>query len=383
MWIWQSNRYPKFTYDHVALSPTLEALAFNRGRLLAITRFLDEEEAGSFQADTITSDAISTFMIEGEVLSHDSVRSSVRRRLGLESTIPERRDDLIDNTVSILIDAVGNSDFSNLESRLFGYHAAFFPTGYSGFYKISTGSYRNDEMEVISQRDQKEKVHYVAPPPNLLSDEMKRFYAWMAGIDTNAINTAIAHLWFLVIHPFDDGNGRLARVISDMMCAKKDQTSTRLYSISEAILKNKGAYYDILERTTGFQLSAGKDIMDITEWVRWFTEITNDAIVRSIHMVEGIIEKKRFIEEHFKKPINARQRKVLLKVLDFGPGFEGFVTTSKYKSIASTSQATAVRDIKEMEHLGILEKIPDKGGRSTSYRLLKPDTTENDSNMAY
>lgn len=375
MWIWQSSRYPEFTYDHATLNPILEQLAFNRGTLLAITHILDKEEASSFQAETITSDAVSTFMIEGEVLSRDSVRSSVRRRLGLENTIPQKRDDLVDNTVSILIDAVSNSDFSNLESRIFGYHAAFFPTGYSGFYKINTGAYRTDEMEVISQRGQKEKVHYVAPLPDVVPDEMKRFYAWMTSIDASAIHTAIAHLWFLIIHPFDDGNGRLARVISDMMCAKKDRTSTRLYSISEAILKHKGDYYDILERTTGFRVSPGKDIMDITEWVNWFTKITNDAIVCSIHMVEGIIEKKRFIEEHFKKPINARQRKVLLKVLDFGPGFEGFVTTSKYKSIASTSQATAVRDIREMEDLGILEKVPGKGGRSTSYRLLTPDST--------
>ena len=370
MWLWESSRYPNFIYDYAVLAPALEQLAHNRGTLLTITHFLDKEETRSFQAETITSDAISTFMIEGEVLSRDSVRSSVRRRLGLENTLPQKRDDLADNTVSILIDAVGNRDFSDLESRIFGYHAAFFPTGYSGFYKINTGFYRTEEMEVISQRGTKEKVHYIAPPPEAVPDEMKRFYDWMTMTDASAVNTAIAHLWFLVIHPFDDGNGRLARVISDMMCAKKDQTSTRLYSISEAILKHKRDYYDVLERTTGYRVSPAKDIMDVTEWVKWFTEITNDAIVRSIHMIEGIIEKKRFIEQHFKKPINARQRKVLLKLLDFGSGFEGLVTTSKYKSIASTSQATAVRDIREMEDLGILEKVPGKGGRSTSYRLL-------------
>lgn len=370
MWIWQSEKYPDFICDFAAVNAVSQALAQNRGTLLTIMRFLELAEIDAIQAEAITSDALSTFRIEGEELSRDSVRASVRRRLGLEDTVPTRPDVLADNTVSILIDAVRNVDFSNLEARIFGYHAAFFPTGYSGFQKIIAGAYRTDEMEVVSQKGPRETVHYVAPPPEKVVSEMSRFYDWMRDADPSPFNTAIAHLWFLIIHPFDDGNGRLARIISDMMCAKKDRTSTRLYSISEAILGNKREYYNVLERTTGSLRDKGREPVDVTEWVAWFTAITNDAIVRSIKTVEGIVEKKRFIESHFKKALNARQRKVLLKILDFGPDFEGVVTTSKYKSIAATSQSTAVRDIQELEQLGVLEKVSGKGGRSTSYRLV-------------
>lgn len=369
MWIWEDENYPNFTYDKDAVAATLESLTYHRGALLAMIRFLEERDVEHLQVENIVNDACSTFEIEGEILSRDSVRSSIKKRLGIQTDIYKRNDLLAENIVDVLLDAVSLKPRADVESLILGYHAALFPSGFSSFHKIRTGTYRTEEIQVVSGRIGKEKVHYVAPEHDKVDEEMKRFHRWFEQCEPTAVNAAIAHLWFLIIHPFDDGNGRLARIISDMVCAKMDRTSLRLYSVSETILQNRKAYYDVLERTTARKRKSAKPMTDITEWVTWFLTVLDASVKRSVTTVNDIVAKKKFITRYFDMGLNERQRKVLLKVLDFGSDFEGVINTSKYKSIAGTSRATAVRDIQDLETKGILVRVEGKGGRSTAYVL--------------
>jgi Fic family protein len=297
------------------------------------------------------------------------VRSSVARRLGLPSAgLPEINEPLADAVVEILLDATQNHESRLTAERLFGWHAALFPTGYSGIHRIQVAAWRDDRkgpMQVVSGPMGREKVHYQAPPANRLKDEMKRFFRWwekgrkeMDGI----LRAGAAHLWFVAVHPFDDGNGRIARAITDMALAQDENLATRCYSLSSQIMAERDAYYEVLERIN-------KQDNDITQWLKWFLACMSRAILSSNRLLANVMQKARFWKRHAQTALNDRQRKALNRLLDAGPGgFEGGLTNRKYAGMTHVSRATAQRELADLVKKGILLKNPG-GGRSVSYDL--------------
>ena len=298
------------------------------------------------------------------------MRSSVARRLGLPSAgLPEINEPLADAVVEILLDATQNHESRLTAERLFGWQAALFPTGYSGIHRIQVAAWRDDRkgpMQVVSGPMGREKVHYQAPPANRLKDEMKRFFRWwekgrkeMDGI----LRAGAAHLWFVAVHPFDDGNGRIARAITDMALAQDENLATRCYSLSSQIMAERDAYYEVLERTN-------KQDGDITQWLKWFLACMSRAILSSNRLLSNVMQKARFWQRHAQTDLNDRQRKALNRLLDAGPGgFEGGLTNRKYAGMTHISRATTQRELADLVKKGILLQNPG-GGRSASYDLI-------------
>lgn len=311
---------------------------------------------------TLTLDVLKSTEIEGEILNKDQVRSSIARKLGItvNGIVASSRN--VDGVVEMMLDATQHYDSPLTKKRLLGWHAALFPTGYSGMYKIEVGKYRTGDMQVVSGAMGKEKIHYEAPKPNLVESEMANFLDWLnnghISIDP-VLKAAIAHFWFITIHPFDDGNGRIARAITDMLLARSDNTSQRFYSVSNPILEERKVYYDILEKT---QRGDG----DITNWLLWFLSCLEKALINTEKILESTIVKAKFWEQHSQTSLNNRQRIMLNKLLD---GFDGKLTSSKWAKITKTSPDTALRDIQDLISKGILQKEA-QGGRSTNYELL-------------
>ena len=268
----------------------------------------------------------------------------------------------VDGVVEMMLDATQHYAFPLTKKRLLGWHAALFPTGYSGMYKIEVGKYRTGDMQVVSGAMGKEKIHYEAPKPDLVESEMANFLDWLnnghISIDP-VLKAAIAHFWFITIHPFDDGNGRIARAITDMLLARSDDTSQRFYSVSNQILEERKVYYDVLEKT---QRGDG----DITNWLLWFLSCLERALINTEKILESTIIKAKFWEKHSQISLNDRQRIMLNKLLD---GFDGKLTSSKWAKITKTSPDTALRDIQDLISKRILQKEA-QGGRSTNYELL-------------
>jgi Fic family protein len=314
---------------------------------------------------TLTEDVVRSSEIEGEKLDSDQVRSSIARRLGMEvgGLVPADRD--VDGVVEMMLDATTNYTEPLTADRLFGWHAALFPTGRSGLHKITVGNWRNDSggpMQVVSGPIGRQKVHYEAPPAARVSEEMKRFLSWFkAPGDTDPLFVAgLAHLWFVTIHPFDDGNGRVARAIADMALSRAEQSTQRFYSLSAQIRREQGDYYITLERTQ-------KGGLDITSWQEWFLSRLRRAIEGSQDTLSSVLQKARFWERFAQQPLNARQVSVMNRLLD---GVEGKLTTSKWAKLTQCSQDTAYRDILDLVERGALYK-DSAGGRSTSYSLVK------------
>ena len=302
--------------------------------------------------------------IEGEILNADQVRSSIARRLGIEiaGLIPSDRH--VEGIVEMMLDATQKFEDLLTSDRLFDWHSALFPTGRSGMIKIVTGKWRNNieknPMQVVSGAMGREKVHYRAPDSNVLEDEMIAFLKWFKSeltIDP-VIKAGIAHLWFITIHPFDDGNGRIARAITDLQLARSDSSNQRFYSMSAQIRKERNAYYEILEKTQ-------KGSLDITGWLEWFLSCLDRALIATDETLSSVMKKAKFWEQQATTVLNGRQRLLINKLLD---GFEGKLTSSKWAKIAKCSSDTAVRDINNLVKKDILGK-EDAGGRSTSYRL--------------
>ncbi len=314
---------------------------------------------------TLTDDVIKSSEIEGEDLNREQVRSSIARRLGMDIAGAIDWDRNVEGVVEMMLDATQNFAQPLTEGRLSDWHAALFPTGRSGMSRITVGAWRLDQdgpMQVVSGPYGREKVHYQAPAAERLVEEMNAFFTWFEGpADCDAvIKAALAHLWFVTIHPFDDGNGRIARAIADIALARSEDSPQRFYSMSAEIQLRRKGYYDILERTQ-------KGDLDVTDWLAWFLACLDGAITRSEKELQHVLQKARFWEEHRETAVNDRQRLMLNKLID---GFEGKLTTSKWAIIAKCSQDTALRDIEALIPLGILEKEP-AGGRSTSYRLVQ------------
>ncbi len=310
---------------------------------------------------TLTQDVLKSSEIEGEVLNKDQVRSSIARRLGFDMSGLVNSSRNVDGVVEMMIDATQNYSLPLSKERLFGWHAALFPTGYSGMYKIEVGKLRSGEMQVVSGAMGKEKIHYTALDPDVVEKEISVFLDWFnkSTVIDPVLKAAIAHFWFVTIHPFDDGNGRITRAITDMQLARSDKSPQRFYSMSNQILIERNEYYDILEKS---QRGDG----DITEWLEWFLLCLERAILSSETLLELVLFKAKFWDRYGQVQINDRQRLMLNKLLD---GFDGKLTSSKWAKITKTSPDTALRDINDLIEKGILQKEA-SGGRSTNYELI-------------
>jgi Fic family protein len=364
-YIWQNNNWPHFTYDLTTFQTLLQEIRYQQGLLDGICKGLSEEHLLEMQSETLALDAVTTSEIEGEILSRDSVRSSIFKKLGISYETQDRSTVQTDGLIDILLDASRNAPKTFNENRLFSWHAALFPNGYSGMHKINVASYRGEEpMQVVSGRIGKEEVHYVAPPRDRVEEEMKRFFDFIAtpNDENGYVRAAIAHLWFVIIHPMDDGNGRIARALSDMMLSRAENSSVRLYSMSSAINDSRRGYYDVLEQTT-------TGTMDITAWIGWFLETVLTAQQNAHKIIEKVVGKSRFWQLHIHTDLNLRQKKVLNRLLDAGKeGFEGGMNARKYASLCDCSRVTASRDLSDLLDKGCIISRG-AGGRSTGYDI--------------
>lgn len=366
LYIWQSSDWPAWRYDLSALAPALVQTSRAQGLLLG--RLADVGLALREQASlaALTDDVVKTSEIEGEVLNVASVRSSLARRLGVEIGALAPVDRHVEGVVDMVLDATAHFQAPLSAKRLFGWHAALFPTGYSGLIRIRTGAWRDDAtgpMQVVSGPDHRRKVHYEAPPAAGLKEEMARFFSWAnAGtVEPALIKAGLAHLWFVTLHPFDDGNGRIARAVGDLFLARADGSAQRFYSLSAQIQRERKAYYEVLERTQ-------KGTMDVTAWLAWFLATLERAVTSAQATLDTVLGKAHFWRHWAQTPLNDRQVKLLNRLLD---GFDGKLTSSKWAAIAKCSPDTALRDINELVALGVLAKSP-AGGRSTAYELVPP-----------
>lgn len=361
-YIYQYDTWPQFTWDEQAIQVILGKLRHLQGKLFGQMSALGFSIKEETLLSTLTVDILKTSEIEGEELNYEQVRSSIARKLGLDynDTVYPSRD--VDGVVEMMLDATQQYDKALDEERLFGWHAALFPTGRSGMQKINAGNYRTEEMQIVSGPMGKERVHYHAPAPKDVKNEMDTFLDWM-NKDTEidmVLKSAIAHFWFIIIHPFDDGNGRIARAISDMLLAKSEDSTFRFYSLSNQILLERKAYYNTLKK---IQHSDG----DITEWINWFLNCLYRALQSSEVTIQKVLRKAEFWDLHKETVLNSRQRLMLNKLLD---GFEGKLKTSKWAKITKCSQDTALRDLKDLIEKGIIQQ-EESGGRSTNYELVE------------
>lgn len=367
LYIWQAGDWPNWRYDLSALTGLLTEVSRTQGVLLG--RLADVGLALRDRASlaALTEDVVKTSELEGEVLNLESVRSSIARRLGVEIGAVAAVDRDVEGVVEMVFDATSRSAEALTAERLFGWHAALFPTGYSGMSKLAVGQWRNDAvgpMQVISGPMERRKVHFQAPPAAMLPAETSRFLAWAneQASEPMLIKAGLAHLWFVTLHPFDDGNGRIARAVGDLFLARADGSTQRFYSLSAQIQRERRDYYDVLERTQ-------KGTLDVTGWLEWFLGTLGRAIASAQTTLDAVLIKARFWQRWAGagqgQPFNERQVKLLNRLLD---GFEGRLTSSKWGSIAKCSPDTALRDIKQLLELGVLKKSPG-GGRSTGYEL--------------
>ena len=360
-YIWQLQDWPGFYWDEEILRPIQERIVHLHGYLAGRMDSLGFDGSSNALLNAMSEEVMSSSEIEGVTLNPQSVRSSIARKLGIEEDGLLIEDHYVDGLVDVMMDAVYNCTTPLSDERLFDWHAALFPSGRSGMYKICVADWRKGEepMQVVSGALGREKVHYEAPPSAQVASEMKRFIDWYNTAQVSPLLlSGIAHLWFVTVHPFDDGNGRISRTISDMSLARLGSNGKRYYSLSAEINRNKKIYYDLLEKTQ-------KGDLDITEWLRWFLESIEQAIKRTIDSIDNTIEKSKFWDRHRDEEVNERQRKIINRLWD---GFEGKLTTSKYAKINHCSQDTALRDFNDLIEKGMLLKSGE-GGRSANYLL--------------
>ncbi|MDX2268426.1 MAG: Fic family protein [Bryobacter sp.] len=375
LFIHERKDWPKFHCNAKTIAAPLASVRHRQSRLIRQMTNLGFDLQREAVLQTLTSDVLKTTEIEGEKLIAEQVRSSLARRLGMDIGALKPADRNVEGSVELMLDATRRYSEPLTRERLFAWHAALFPTGYSGMRKITTGAWRDDRegpMKVVSGPIGKERIHYQAPSATLLDAEMTTFLHWFEGenstdLDSTDVDStdavlraAIAHLWFVTIHPFDDGNGRIARAIADMALARSEHSPQRFYSMSAQIKHEHQSYYDILESTQ-------KGPLDITPWMEWFLACLGRSIDGAHELLDVVIEKARFWDRLQGLALSERQRRVINRLLD---GFTGKLTSSKYAAIAKCSQDTAHRDIRALVDQGVLRQNPE-GGRSTSYSLTK------------
>jgi Fic family protein len=355
--------WPNFKWDSDAIVNLLSEARNLQGRLLGKMDALGFELRNEALLNTLTLDVLKTSEIEGELLNRDQVRSSIARKLGMEIAGSIESDRKVDGVVEMMLDATQNCFNPLTKSRLFDWHAALFPTGRNGMYPIIVGDWRKDTtgpMQVVSGPMGKEKVHFIAPNSELIEKEMDNFLNWFT--ENNKIDlvlkAAITHLWFVTIHPFDDGNGRITRALTDMLLAQADKSNQRFYSMSAQIRIERKKYYEILEKTQ-------KGDLNITNWIQWFLQ----CLINSLHSTDDVLVKVlfkgKFWQIHSKTILNERQKKLINKLLE---GIDGKLKSSKWSKIAKCSKDTAIRDINDLIEKEILRK-EEAGGRSTNYEL--------------
>jgi len=366
-YIHERPRWPKLTWDSEALSGALAAVRHKQGKHLGRMEALGFELRTEAGLTALTLEVVKSSAIEGQNLDSEEVRSSIARKLGLEVAGLPQPGQVVEGVVEMMLDATRNFDRPLTAERLFGWHAALFPTGRSGIHRITVGAWRTGEtgpMQIVSGPIGKERVYFQAPEAERLESEMERFLEWFAGpsdIDP-VLKAAVAHFWFVTVHPFEDGNGRIARAIADIALSQADGTKDRFYSMSSAIETERKEYYFHLE-------SAQRGSLDITAWIAWFLGCLARAIQDADETLGSVLHKAKLWQRINPNPVNERQRRIINRMLD---NFAGHLSTSKYAKLAKCSTDTALRDIRGLLERGILVKNPG-GGRSTSYRLAEPD----------
>ncbi len=360
MYIHQRKDWTKFTWDAEVITPLLGEVRHRQGKILGVMQGLGFRLQEETVLKTLTLDVVKSSEIEGEQLNPEQVRSSIARRLGIEiaGAVPAERN--VEGVVEMLLDATQRYDDILTDDRLFGWHAALFPTGRSGMYKIKTAAWRDDAMQVTSGPMGKETVHFEAPSADKVPTEMIAFLDWFnSGQDIDPVlKAAYAHLWFVTIHPFEDGNGRITRAITDMQLARADQSKQRFYSMSAQIQADRNNYYGILESTQ-------KGDLDITPWLEWFLDCLLHSMAQTDETISLTLKRAQFWETHRTTDFNPRQQKILQLLLD---DFFGKLTVSKYAKITKVSTDTSLRDIQDLMAKGIIEQ--EGSGRSTSYKFV-------------
>ena len=367
MYIWQDKNWPHFTWNEGVLRPRLDRLRLLQGQLLGRTDAVPDQASLDVETDALIQNAIRTSEIEGEVLNVGSVRSSVARHLGVQRAgITGQITPESESLVELLLAATREPEKPLSLTTLCLWQSMLFPEGPGPFVNIRIGELRGDQpMQVVSGRVDRPEIHFEAPPGNTLEAELDHFLKWFnqppSGLDS-LIRAGIAHLWLITLHPFDDGNGRLSRAVTDRALAQAERRSVRFYSLSAAIMSRRKAYYEHLERTQ-------KGGLDITLWLNWFLETLEESLQQALLSVDRVMEKTRFWQRHATTPLHARQIKVLNRLLDsVGEEFEHGVNARKYQSLARVSKATATRDLADLVEKGCLFQLPG-GGRSTRYAL--------------
>ena len=362
-YIHELENWPNFSWRDDQLAALLADVRYRQGRLLGRMEGIGFQLQTEAVLHSLTEEVMKSSEIEGEILDKDQVRSSIARRLGLDiaGLVPADRD--VEGVVEMMLDATQRFSEKLTADRLFSWHAALFPTGRSGLAKIVTGAWRDGArgpMQVVSGPIGRERVHYEAPPADKVDREMRAFLRWFNAkqVMDPVLKAGVAHLWFVTAHPFEDGNGRIARAIADMALARSEGSTQRFYSMSAQIRTERNAYYTMLEK-------AQKGDLEITAWLRWFLECLNRAFGNADDVLGSVLNKARFWDRFADRPLNERQRKVLNRLVN---GVEGKLTSSKYAKLAKTSQDTAGRDIADLVKKGLLQR-DEAGGRSTSYSL--------------
>jgi len=370
-WIWQHNTYPNFTYDREALDPLIQKITLEQGKLIAYLSVMDEHNIKQTQLTALEDEIMASCAIEGEMLNRESVRSSIQEKLGLKKDAHYRQKLKEDNYVDILIDANTNYAEPLSLDKIFAWHHTMFEKSNS-LQKINIASFRGEGlMQIVSGAIGREKVYYESPPREKLETEMNAFISWYNNTPASLMKAAITHLWFVIIHPLDDGNGRISRAISDMVLSQIESSQlSKLYTMSKSINNNRKAYYRALEQTTGYIRQ--KNPIDITLWCKWFFETLHIALMEAQKSLTYIIDKTKFWDRHKESQLNVRQTKVLNKILDMGSGnFLGGLSKKKYTIIADTSTATASRDIAELLKKACIRQVEGTTGKNTRYEIVR------------
>ena len=370
-WIWQQENYPNFTYEFKKLESLIQKVSIQQGYLIALAQTIDNKTIIQRQSQALENEAISTSAIEGKILNRDSVKASIAKKFGFRDIDYNKIDNSIEYLIEVLIDANTNYDAKLTQERLFAWHGAIFPKAYDKFNAINVATFRGEEtMQVVGGYAGNEIVYYEAPPKSILEKEMQTFLNWFNSTNDDLIKACIAHLWFVIFHPFDDGNGRIARAITDLVLSKIENSKiSRLYSMSSAINDDRKGYYKALEYTTGY-IKKEDNFLDITFWCEWFLETLYKALIDAKDRLNFIIIKTKFWDKNRDKNLNSRQIKVLNFILDIGiDNFKGNLTKKKYMSISNSSSTTASRDLAQLIELNCIKQIEGTAGRNISYEI--------------
>ena len=368
-WIWQHQNFPNFTYDYSKIEPLIFKLIEKSGELKGKMSYLAQNEHNNFSIETSLNEIVATSLIEGEELKRESVRSSLHKKLNIAFNREDKSTKKSDSLTELYLDSRFNQDELSVE-RLHRWHEAIFESYESVLYPVKQGVFRDhDDMQIVSGSIGKEKIHYVAMPHKEIDSSIQHLIEYINSSNENFIvKSAIAHLWFESIHPYDDGNGRIGRAIVNYILAKDGGLDNRYYSISSAINQDRKGYYDTLEQSQNLLYNPN---LEITEWIAWHTKSIKNSIDISLESIEKVIKKTRFYDKIRYLKLNEKQNKVINRLLDAGEGnFEGGLTNKKYRALTKTDAVTASRHLKDMLNKGIIREIEGYGGRNTRYELI-------------